>query len=120
MLDELEAEVGRFRAWADTYPIAERDSAWESMYRGWQELSSAFSAFVNATTCQQWSEETTQMLLYTIARDNETHALVKHVARNPDNLVCLAERAIASGEPDTKWQLAVELGHLEPRPPQVE
>ncbi len=120
MLEELEAEVGRFRAWADTYPIAERDSAWESMYRGWQELSSAFSAFVNATTCQQWSAETTQMLLYTIARDNEMEALVKEVARNPDNLVCLAERAVASGERDAKWQLAVELGHLEPRPPQVE
>lgn len=60
------------------------------------------------------------MLLYIIARDNEMQELAKEVARNPDNLVCLAERATASPERDAKWQLAVELSRLERRPPQVE
>jgi HEAT repeat protein len=120
LFQALEDEVAQFRAWADAVPIAERSGEWECDYTDWQGLYSAFIAFVRATPCQRWNEDADQMLLYAIARDNEMEALVKKVARNPDNLICLAERAVVSPERDAKWQLAVELGRLAYRPQQVE
>lgn len=116
----LEAEVARFRAWADTFPVAERSGEWECLYDGWDGIYYAFHAFISATTCQEWDEELTQMLLYIIARDNEMEHLVKDLAQQPDNLVCLAKRAVSSSERDAKWQLAAELGHIGSRVPHAE
>ena len=46
--------------------------------------------------------------------------LARELARNPLNLLCLAEQAVTSAEPDAKWQLAAELGRVEMRLPEVE
>lgn len=111
----LEAEIARFRAWADDFPVAERNGEWECFYADWQEIYRAFSAFVSATTCQEWDAKLKETLLYIIARDNEEQVLAKAVAKNPDDLICLAERALASPERDARWQLAAELGGLDHR-----
>jgi HEAT repeat protein len=123
MTDQLrafEVEVARFHAWADAHPPEQRTDDWESAYDAWPQLYGAFTAFVRATSWRQWSEATTQALLYVIARDNEMAELVKVVAENPDDLLYLAQRALASLEPDARWQIVVELSCLEPQPPQVE
>ena len=120
LVQAFAAEVARFRAWADAYPVEVRSGVWESLYDAWPELYGAFTTFVRTTPWQQWSEATTQALLYAIARDNDMEELVKVVAENPDNLLYLAQRAVASPEADARWQIAVELSDLEPRPPQVE
>ena len=116
----LESEVSRFRAWADSFPVPERSGEWECLYPDWQGIDSAFSAFVAATRCQEWDLEMTRLLLYIIARDNESQELVKQVAKRPEDLVWLAQQAIDSPERDAKWQLAAELSHLSRREPQVE
>lgn len=116
----LESEITRFSLWADSFPISERSGEWESLYPSWQEIYLAFSAFVDASTCPEWDEALLHKLLYIIARDNEMQRLIKDVARKPNNLVCLAQRALTSPERDAKWQLATELSHLDRRMPQVE
>lgn len=83
VLQTLEVEVTRFQAWADAYPVAERSGEWECDYDYWWRLHDAFSAFVTALPCAHWSTATTQMILYTIARDNETGFLVREVAKTP-------------------------------------
>ena len=70
-LEELRREVDRFRAWADTHPVEERSGEWEVHYNGWEELNEAFIAFVSSASCADWDAETTETVLYTIARDND-------------------------------------------------
>lgn len=110
----------RFRTWADTFPVVERSGEWECLYADWQTIYNAFGAYINATVCQEWDEAMMQTLLYIVARDNEMQKLVKQVARNPENLLCLGEYALVSPERDAKWQLADELGHADRHTPQVE
>ena len=50
-------------------------------------------------------------MLYALARDNEISFLAYTVGQqHPEILRCLAAAALEQGEPDAKWQLAVELG----------
>jgi len=112
-LSALEAEVARLRAWAEALPENERRGEWEFHYDDWGELYSAFAAFVATTSCHDWSDDTTQMLLYAIARDNEMEELAEMLVEYPEKLVFLAERALASEERNATWQLANELGKLE-------
>ncbi|HEV2457347.1 MAG TPA: HEAT repeat domain-containing protein [Ktedonobacterales bacterium] len=120
LVQAFAAAVARFRAWADAYPPGERFDGWESAYGAWPELYGAFTTFVRANSWRQWNETTSQALLYAIARDNEMAELVKVVAENPDDLLHLAEQAVAFPDPDARWQIVVELSCLEPQPPQVE
>jgi HEAT repeat protein len=119
-LEALGREVDRFRAWADTYPVEERSGEWEMGYNGWKDLNEAFIAFVSSTSCVDWDAETTQMVLYTIARDNEMQWLIERLAENPNNLLCLAERALESDVWEAKWQIATALGGLESRRTEAE
>jgi HEAT repeat protein len=45
---------------------------------------------------------------------------VRSLAKQPDDLLCLADRAVNSPETDAKWQIATELGKLGADAPQVE
>ncbi len=119
-LEELRGEVARFRAWADTYPVEQRSGEWEVHYNGWEELNEAFIAFVSSTSCADWDAETSEMVLYAIARDNEIEWLIEHLAQNPGNLLCLAERALESDMWEAKWQIAVALGDLKSRRTEAE
>ncbi len=120
VLRALEDQVARFRSWAEAYPSAERFGEWECDYDDWWSVYDAFLPFVATTTCQEWSSATTQMLLYIIARDNEFGQLAHEVAKNPNNLLCLAKRVVDSPEPDARWQIAVELGQMAGPSAQVE
>lgn len=122
LLQALETEVERFRTWADTnpVPVAQRSGVWECDYPGWSALYHAFTEFAAATRCRGWNETTAQMVLYALARDNDNSYLIRELAKNPDDLLCLAERAVNSTESDAKWQIAAELGLLGGRSPQVE
>ena len=54
-----------------------------------------------------------QAVLYAIACDNEYQYLADEVhLHHPATLIALARAALSRGEPDAKWQLADELGHL--------
>jgi len=107
------AEVARFRLWADDYPVDRRTAEWECDYPAWGLLYDATVQFVSARPMAAWSAEELEAVLYTIARDNEMQYLSREIReRRPDTLLSLALAAVERGEPDAKWQLAEELGHL--------
>jgi hypothetical protein len=98
-LEQLNAEVARFRAWSDSdpVPISQRSGEGECDYREVSHLYDAFTAFVVATSCPEWSEATVEMIPYAIGRDNEDQYLAREVAKNPASLLCLAEHAVERG-----------------------
>lgn len=108
----LEGEVSKFRAWADSLPDDTGTSAWEANYEGWPEMYRAVESFASATSCEQWATYMIHLVLYVLARDTDTGYLVRAIARNPENLLCLAEYGVTDAEPNSNYQLAAELGRL--------
>ena len=109
----LLSEVGRFRAWASSYPFAGRSGEWECEYEDWCALHKAVSVFIEGSPVATWSEEEFAAVLYVIARDNETQYLSRGIReRVPMALLDLAEAALRIGEAEAKWQFAEELGHF--------
>jgi hypothetical protein len=105
--------VGCFRAWADTLDvaIADRSGEWECDYDGWSEIYRAWTALLAKHPLQGWSATLTIQVLYALARDNECQVMARALAKHEsDSLLALAELALNDGEPDAKWQLAIELG----------
>jgi len=106
----LEAEVTRFRSWAEVYPAAERYGEWECDYDEWMPLYEAFARFVAAIPCTEWDRPTVDLLVYIIARDWDIGQLVYYVEQDPENLLCLAGWVRTFSEDDARWQLAAALG----------
>jgi hypothetical protein len=110
---DLMTEVGRFRTWASGYPPGPRSGEWECDYDHWDDLYDAVLGHAAARPPEAWSDEQLQAVLYTVARDNETEHLAEEIGlRHPATLIALAEAAMVRGEPDARWQLAEQLGHL--------
>lgn len=119
---QLENEVRRFQAWARDHPEPEEERApeWERDYEGWPALYAAFAALVAAVPCQVWSQTITEQVVAAMEHDSDQQGLTRELARHPDTLLCLAERACALQEPKAKWQIATELGKLDRSRPQAE
>lgn len=113
-LHALEAEVARFRAWAaaSRVPPEYQSGEWAAGYPKWSRIHRAFDAFIATSPCREWTDATTELVLYAIALNDEFNYLIKSLARSPDELLCLAEHAVTSLEPDARWQVAAELGKL--------
>lgn len=100
--------VGRFSAWAQTVPVEHRNGEWECDYPAWPEIYAAWESLLAAAPIEGWPFALVDTALYTIARDNECQALAREVPTA--SLRFLAEEALARGEAEVKWQLAVEIG----------
>jgi hypothetical protein len=110
---DLLTEVDRFREWAGNYPPGPRSGEWECDYGHWNDLYVAVLNHVAASLPEAWSDEALQAILYAIARDNECQYLAHEVRlHHSATFIALARAALSRGEPDAKWQLADELGHL--------
>src|SRR5262249_28197099 len=104
----LEREVARFWSWAEAYHRPRRGE-WECDYPHWADLYQAVTAFLSDSEVAEWDEGLADLLLYTIARDNETEHIAGQLREMPDKLYALARVAVRSGEKDAKWQLAEQL-----------
>jgi hypothetical protein len=113
VLGQLQAEVVRFRAWADTYPAGRRSGEWETEYPHWEALRAAFATFIDTTSYHDWSEDAIQLLLYAVARDNEVEELAHLLGEHPCALIFLADQGLQAAERDAAWQLASQLGTLD-------
>jgi len=110
---DLLTEVDRYREWASDLTPGLQSSEWESEYGHWAELYDAVLGHVAATPPEAWSDEEMQAVLYALARDNEGEHLAEEIRlRQPSTLVALTRAALSRGEPDARWQLAVQLGDL--------
>ncbi len=108
---KFEHVVAEFRAWAASYPEAERSAEWEIDYDHWPDLWSA-AAFLDSSEPQRWDRPVVELLLYVLARDNETEDLKRELAKRPDHLLTLARAGTGSVERDARWQLAAALGSV--------
>ncbi|MEP7119562.1 MAG: hypothetical protein ABJE95_01585 [Byssovorax sp.] len=106
-------EVARFREWAKGYPLEARSGEWECDYHDWHDLHDAVLEFFRSRRFESWSAAEVDAVLYAIARDNEIQYLARQVRQHHlALLIPLATAAAATGDRDSKWQLAEELGHL--------
>ncbi|MDO3521943.1 HEAT repeat domain-containing protein [Ralstonia pseudosolanacearum] len=110
--DALQEEVEKFNAWAALFLPHQRTGEWECGYDHWQSLWDAAMAVLESLPPNAWNERCRANLLYAIARDNEMEWIAGQLAGKPEALLELARLAIDSSEPDTKWQVAVQLGAL--------
>lgn len=116
MLDartKFEQAVAEFRAWAGSYPHAERSGDWECDYDYWISIGNAFSGFLDSSDPQRWDQHVIELLLYILARDNEDEALKRELVGRPSHLLALARAGVRSTERDARWQLADALGSVE-------
>lgn len=111
-MSDLTDETTRFREWAGA-GIGPREGQWECDYGGWPAWHRAVLAWVESRDVRSGSEHELGQVLYAIARDNDSQYLAREIRkRRPGALRWLARAALAQGEADARWQLAVELGHL--------
>lgn len=104
--------VRAFSSWADKYPRNERSAEWETDYDQWSEIITAFARFLDAGNSENWDAETTDLLLYILARDNEMGELQEQLISKPAHLITLAMAGLRSREPNARWQLADALGYV--------
>ncbi len=104
---QLNEAVERFRRWADSAFPGQRFGEWECEYQGWGDLYESVSAVLR-TGVEGWNDETKQLLIYVIARDNEDEVISDELTE--EQLLVLGSAPISSNEKDAKWQLAKQLG----------
>jgi hypothetical protein len=115
----LRSAIQRFRTWAEHLP-SQRSAEWECDYEHWSEIESAFRVCLDANPPADWDQQTVDLLLYAIARGNETERLVNELRTRPVHLMMLATAALSSKDPDAKWQLVHAVGRWIPDSQQAE
>lgn len=105
----LSFQTHRFRDWAaaDAKP---QEGQWECDYDAWPAWHRAVLVCVADHVSRPWSFDDIEQVLYAIARDNDTQYLAREIRmRQPETLLFLTRAALAHGEAQARWQLAVEL-----------
>lgn len=85
---------------------------WECSYEDWPSLYRAVDDVLNAVPATEWDGETTQLLLYALARDNEDERIAEELATRPEALLTLAEASLRSAEDQARWQIAAQLSRM--------
>ena len=118
---ELQAEVMRYRQWAQLIPQEERSGEWECDYPDWNQLYATVLDFIESKPLIAWTPEEWEAVLYAIARDNEMQFLVESIGEeHPQMLAPLTAAALEHREPNATWQLALELTRADPLSTELE
>lgn len=104
--NELTQQVEHFRNWA----VGKEGSygEWECDYNNWRGLYEAVGQVLKEPSL---SDRAIELLLYTLARDNECEVVLSELMAAPRHGMQLAKAALVNSEPDARWQLAVFLGN---------
>lgn len=108
-VDGFLAEAAALAAWIErSYPDGRPDGGeWECGYEGWPALYRAFAALLAEAPPPAWSATVLAAVLEALARDHECQQLAHAVPRAAVSWLSRAARA--SGAPEARWQLAIEL-----------
>ncbi len=109
-LAALRVAVQHFKAWAERYPAKQDTGEWECDYEHWAEIESAFNACLDACPPPDWTNEVIELMLYVIARSNETERLINQLRSRPVHLLALAQAGLRAHDPQARWQLAHAVG----------
>jgi hypothetical protein len=112
MTSDLTREVRRFKTWAksgapDVLRIGHDRGEWECNYPHWQELYETTEALLAQP--RLIDEESTELLLYVLARDNEDERIADELRHAPLALSKILHRALTYPDPDARWQIAMIL-----------
>ena len=114
-MHQLFQEIDQFNKWACQESDTNQDQRmgeWECDYRNWDKIYYNFTDFIKANQPANWTKNEKQLLLYIIARDNESERLSEILSESDEGLLTLAKEATHSKYRDAKWQLAVQLHKL--------
>ncbi len=106
----LRTAIDRFRSWAERFPNKQGTGEWECDYEHWGEIESACSACLDAWGPSDWTGEMAGLLLYAIARSNETERVIHLFETRPAQLLALAQMGLSAEDPDARWQIANAVG----------
>lgn len=115
----LAREIARFERWAASL-TGPRSGEWECGYSHWPARYTAVDRMIAAVEVEHVSNADVSHLLQCLARDNECEHIAKQLDVHPGLLFVLAQAALASVEPDAKWQLAERLGRRDDRREEAE
>lgn len=104
----FEEEVLRFRKWAPRHEGTYGE--WECDFEHWIDLYDATEEKIKGITLEDLDESLLRDLLYVLGRDNECERVREFLMNYPALLRVLANRAIALGDADARWQLAKSIG----------
>jgi hypothetical protein len=105
MIIDFANAVARFKKWAPTHEGTYGE--WECDYEHWDELWEAAEQSMKRYGHEPPDTETTNHLLYVIARDNEIERLRGELVKYPELLRHLARFGVDSPERDAKWQIVI-------------
>lgn len=108
---QFEAEVEKFRAWAEQLSEADRLGEWECDYPDWDRIYETWRGLLKHTPLEEWSKHMVDVFLYALARDNENRWMVSDIKRHsPDAILIATKWAIEWGEAEAQYQCAEALG----------
>ena len=111
MMTNLANEVARFKKWAPGHEGTSGE--WECDYEHWNDLWEAAKELMQRCAVKLPDIETSQDLLYAIARDNESEILREELVQYPKLLRHPAQLGVDSCESDAKWQITVTVAETQ-------
>lgn len=109
----LKLEVANFRRWAsESGDIPGCSAEWECDYPNWQGLYTAVEQFLASSANRLLANEELELLLYSLARDNEDENILELLEHFPKTAMQLAQAGLNYSDADARWQIAVLLGRI--------
>lgn len=109
----LKLEVANFRRWASESGKHPGCSAeWECDYPNWLELYTAVEKFLESATNRLLASDELDLLIYSLARDNEDEHILELLERFPKTAMQLAQAGLNYSDINARWQIAVLLGRI--------
>jgi hypothetical protein len=119
-MSALATEVAKFRQWAivrqspDYRPdeFSHFDSEWECDYPEWQEFYAVVGSFLETAARRTLTADELELLLYTLARDNEDEVVLQRLEKFPAVALQVVQAAVSFPDTDARWQAAVLAGQI--------
>ncbi|EFM10664.1 hypothetical protein PaecuDRAFT_2576 [Paenibacillus curdlanolyticus YK9] len=113
MFRSLQQEVDAFKQWASG--VTEKRGEWETEYLEWNSIYNAAQSVIGDTSLEDWNAAVYELVLYSLARDNEVENILQMQVQHPEVLVAVANKALAYTDSEARWQIAHALGEIEGR-----
>jgi hypothetical protein len=104
-------QIEAFKQWSSR--LIAKHGGWETDYLHWDTIYESVEGFLQHTSLDEWSTEVYELLLYTIARDNEVENVLQLLIEKPKVLIALAYKAITYHDYEARWQIAYGLGEID-------
>jgi len=109
-LDNLKHKIAAFKEWAAT--LATHKAEWEGGYFDKDDFYDEVDRFLEEVPLNEWTSEAYDLLLYALARDNESGTVLRALEKYPEELIALANKALTYKDFHARWQIAYGLSRF--------